>query len=460
VTHSVDKFVSPGIILFIDQLLVAIGGWAYWIMISKFVSTSDVGHATTIYSLVLLVNTIIQLGLEYPLLKKSLAHRQRIFGTVVLIELAVTAVSIPIILYSVGSLYQESREFTWIAIGILVLSSMGFVSRFALLGLSMSKTILVLDLVGIVLKFGSAFALVSIGYGAMGILVSFLIQAAVITTSTIIVATRSFGFGIGKFAFIRETLKDGLVNAPSKLSGTVVISLSVVLLASFGIGSSEVGVFYIALMLSIVVGSFASSLAFMSIPASSAHSKDLSTGSLRIGLAFTAPIVAALIAAPNYVLSMVGTQYTSAAQVLVILAAGVLPSAILANAMSRFNNQNQPRRILGIGAVRVGVFLASFYVLVPQIGTLGAAYSILISFSASALLAVIWSEKVLLRYIGIALLSVFGGILGGQLMTLVTPAHPILAVGASVGVALLVVLTTRCTSPKEISQIIASVRKV
>lgn len=459
-TPSVDKFVSPGIMLFAAQFLTAVGGWIYWLVVSKFVLTSEIGHATTIYSLVLLVNTIAQMGLEYPLLKKSIAHRQQIYGTIVLIELGITLASIPIILFASGSLYQESSEFTWIALGILLLSSMGFVSRFALLGLSKSKAILLFDLAGTILKFATALVLVSAGYGAMGILLSFLMQAAVITFGTMIVAGRSFGSGLGSLAFTKEVFRDGLVNLPSKLSGILVISLSVVMLASFGVQSSEVGIFYIAMMISIVIGSFASSLAFMSIPASSAVNKDLSTGSLRIGLVFTAPIISALIVAPAFILSLIGTEYTQAAEILVILALGVLPSVILSNAASKFNNQNKPRQLLAIGTLRVGAFIIAFLVLVPQFGTLGAAYAILISFTSSALLSVAWSEKASLRFIGISILSIIVGVLAGQLTSVLAQPHPAATVGVSIGTSLLIMFAFRCTSSKEIAAIVGALRRV
>ena len=64
-----SDFVTPGFLLFLDNLVVSIAGWIYWVVISKLTSASELGLAVTVYSLVLLVTTIIQLGLEYPLLK-------------------------------------------------------------------------------------------------------------------------------------------------------------------------------------------------------------------------------------------------------------------------------------------------------------------------------------------------------------------------------------------------------
>src|SRR5436309_5382422 len=112
---NVGKFASPGILLFIDQLVVAAGGWAYWLVITRFASTTEIGHATAVYSLVLFITTLTQLGLEYPLLRKSHLQRTKILGSVIAIEMVITAASIPFLLFAVNSLYQESvQNFAWL----------------------------------------------------------------------------------------------------------------------------------------------------------------------------------------------------------------------------------------------------------------------------------------------------------------------------------------------------------
>src|ERR687896_2592837 len=82
-----NKFVGQGMLLFFDQLLVAITNWLYWIVISRLTLTSEIGQATSVYSLVLLITTLSQIGLEYPLLKKSSLPRSQIMGTAFTIEL-------------------------------------------------------------------------------------------------------------------------------------------------------------------------------------------------------------------------------------------------------------------------------------------------------------------------------------------------------------------------------------
>jgi O-antigen/teichoic acid export membrane protein len=136
---------------------------------------------------------------------------------------------------------------------------------------------------------------------------------------TLFAARRSFSFKLGKMRLAKELLKDGLVNAPSKLSRVLVLSLGIVLLAFFGVNSSETGVFYIAMMISMAAGGFALNMAYMVLPASSESNVDLSSGSLRLGLTFTAPIIAALLTAPAAVLSVIGPEYAAQGIVLLIL---------------------------------------------------------------------------------------------------------------------------------------------
>src|SRR5205085_11413697 len=98
---SISKLISSSMLLFIDTLLVATTNWVYWLIISKISSTSDIGHATTLYNVILLATTLTQLGLEYPLLKKASisSHRSQIFGTTFIIQLATTLVSVPFVIY-------------------------------------------------------------------------------------------------------------------------------------------------------------------------------------------------------------------------------------------------------------------------------------------------------------------------------------------------------------------------
>ena len=171
--HNLSNVIAPGILLFIDQILLAAGQWIYWLIISKLTSPSEIGISTAFYSLAILVSTVTQLGLEYPLLKRTSTNNgSKILGTIIILEMMLTALSLPVLFYTSNVMYGEAstREYVWITVGILALTSLGFVTRFALLGLSDAKNVLIFDMIGTALKFGAGYLLVQQGYGGMGFL--------------------------------------------------------------------------------------------------------------------------------------------------------------------------------------------------------------------------------------------------------------------------------------------------
>jgi O-antigen/teichoic acid export membrane protein len=212
------------------------------------------------------------------------------------------------------------------------------------------------------------------------------------------------------------------------------------------------------MMLSVVGGSLASSMSFTVIPASTESKLDLSSGSLRLGLSLTAPIVAAFLVAPKDILSIIGPQYASAYTLLLVLSIGILPTTIAMNAISKFNNLGHERKIIAIGVIQVAGFLISFFILVPHYDDLGAAYSILISSTASALFAVRLFEKAERRYIANSVIAVIIGSIAGYVINFMLE-HSLLTIVSSVIATSVVLLALRNTSVSELKQLVKSMNK-
>jgi O-antigen/teichoic acid export membrane protein len=460
---SEAKFMSSSIILFLDLIVIAASGWLYWLVISKLVSVSEVGQSTTVYSLVVLTGTFVAIGLEYPLLKRTAAQHSKILGSALFVEIATSLAVIPFMIYTLNNLYSEAlQSYATVAIGMLVSISVGYVARYALLGISDSKTILVIDTVSAAIKFATGFLLVLYGFGGLGILISFMLQALVAACIGLIIAKREFGFSFGDLRYIKNIIKEGVVNMPSILSRTVIVSLSVVLLASYGIASSEIGVFYIALMISIIAGGLVSSTAYMVIPASSISQTDLTSGSIRIGISFTAPIVSLLLVAPTFLLSLIGPGYASGQTVLLILAVGILPFTIVTNSISRFNYLGMSKKLLSIGSLQMITFIVGFIFLVPQFNIEGAALSVFLSYSISCIPALVWSGKGLLRYLANAGIAVVCGWGASNIFRLMIPegiVNEVLTVLASIIVTLIIIFVLRNTSIAEVRTLIKTVVK-
>jgi O-antigen/teichoic acid export membrane protein len=449
---SINKFVAPGFLLSVDLLLVSFVNWIYWLLISKVTTVTEVGQATSVYSFTVLTSAIALLGLEYSLIKRSSSERSQIVGTSIIIELLITAVAVSVLSYLLNSLYQGSLYgLSWIAMGIVIFSCQRYILRYALLGISDARSVLKVNSMGVVLQLVSGYVLVTMGFGSAGILFSFLLNVSFVTGLSFLVVRGSFQFRIGNFKYARGIIKDALVNTPTPLAKMVIYSLSVVLLASFGEPQSDIGVFYIALMLSLVAGGFAANIAYMVIPASRISKVDMSTDSIRIGLSLTAPLIVTLMVVPTPILSLIGPEYTSADIILVVLSAAIFPYTIVINAISKFNNLGQSRRIIAIGSILVIVFLSSFVLLVPSYGTLGAGISILIASVASALPSVIWSERgLILNYILVSLASITSGLVAGYGIRFGSSLHPSVVALISIAVVIIVLFSLKNTSVKEL----------
>jgi len=455
---SSKGFVSSGSLLFIDMILISAGGLFFWIMISKFAPVSEVGQASTIFGLLLIVSSIARLGFEYPLLKKSSSNKEEIIGTTLVIELVIALVLLPFVLYASGNLYDGSlQEFNWITIPLLFVLPTGVLARFALLGISDVRKVFIIDTTGISLRFIIGFVLIINGLGVSAILLAFLIQFAVVLIMTLIIANKTFKFKIGNRGFIKNIFVDGLVNFPAKFGRVLIIGISVVFLAASGVTDTEVGIFYITVTLSIVLGGgLATSLSFMVIPSSSISKKDLSDDSWRIGLSLTAPIITALIVGPEKILSVIGTEYIEGKLILLILSVGIFPLVIIMNTISRFNNLNEPRKIILIGLVQLVTFLVAAWVLIPLYESLGAGIAIFIALCAAAVPSMMWANRLLAKYVINSGIAILVGWLVGILMETYLSIDSSIAIIVSAAVALMVVIALKNISAREISEMIKS----
>jgi O-antigen/teichoic acid export membrane protein len=451
-----NKFVSQGILLSINQILVAISNWLYWLVISRIALPSEIGQAISVYNLVLLIATLSQMGLEYPLLKKSSVRSSQVFGTALMIEVITIPglISALIVLAHTDAYHESLSEFLWVAVILLGVSPISFIARYALLGISNARIVIIFDGLAICAKFLSAYILLSLELGAFAILFSFMLYYLVAAVGMLAIVRSQLQFTLVRHKrYIIELVMEGLSNAPSVLSRTIIITLSVILLAALGVSDSDIGIFYIALMLSIVGGNLALSMSFTVIPASTESKLDLSSGSLRLGLSLTAPIVAAFIVAPQDILRIIGPQYASADTVLLVLSMAILPTAVAMNSISKFNNLDHRRKIIIIGIIQLVGFLMSFIILVPYYGNLGAAYSILIAFTSSALVAIFMFEGAPIRYVANSVAAVIAGCAAGYAANFLL-GHSLPTIVSSVVVTSLVLLALRNTSVSELRQLI------
>lgn len=456
---SINRFIGSSVFLFFDNIIVSAGNWLFWIIVTSLTAPSVVGQATVIIGLVTLLNTISQLGMEYPILKRTSTEGVHILGPSLLMAVAIACATLPLMSYITSFYHDSEREFVLIAALMISLYPINFVSRYTLLGISQARIISVIDTAGIVTKFVLAYLLLVTGWGAYGILTAILANFAIMSIAGILVLNKLVGikFRPLKRHLYKSVLTESLVNTPSKFSGMLIFSLSVVLLGSYGINSSDIGRFYIALIITIVAGAMITNMAYMIIPASTVTKTDLSINGLRLGLSITSPFIAALISSPVLILSFLGPDYVKAAPLLTVLAIGILPFSVVFTSISKFNYLEKSKRIVILGIMQTAAFVISFILLVPLSGSMGAAYSIVIAFGSSFAVTTCWVEKRLLKYIANCVVAILAGTISGVAITFIVGQGLTANIfGAAIAICItsVVLLVLKNTTIEEMSSLI------
>jgi len=454
------EFIKTGTILYIDSLLVSVSNWLFWIIVTQMSLTSEIGQATLIISLAVMVGIISQMGFEYPLVKKMLNH-PRIFGTGFVICIGITVVTIPVALLIMGNNYNGISEDNFLIIlGLIVFSSIFFTSKFSLLGISDIKSIFIIDLIGTGVKFGSGFLFLMMGLGTTAIILAFLFQIAFTSISFLIIALKHFGFHIEEISLVKEFVIEGIANTPSKISRTIIFSSSVVLLGIFNIDQALIGIFYMGLMISVIAAGFASNIAFMSIPATVKSKVELSLGSIRIGMSITSPLITIIMVLPKEILSILGKDYTLAEEPFFILSLGIIPYIILMNTISKLNNLNKNKNIIILGIVQISIFITSFVILVPIYNIVGASLSIFLAFLITGIISMIFFERKLIKYTINSIIAISVGVIVGFILKIsFTELHPIILGIISITITISIILQLKNMTLKEITGIVHSLTK-
>ena len=107
-----------------------------------------------------------------------------------------------------------------IAVVMLFSISLGFIARYALLGISASRSVLVIDTISAVVKFVSAYFLVISGFTVLGVLLSFMLQALVSACIGLSLVNKIFGIRLASFKYVKDIFKEAVVNMPYIFSRT------------------------------------------------------------------------------------------------------------------------------------------------------------------------------------------------------------------------------------------------
>jgi len=443
--------------LFLDTIILSVEGWLFWLIVSPLTTPVEVGYATTILGLVTLVTSFLSLGLEYSLLREIGKAKVGVFASAMTFEVVLLAALSPLVFIVGVSIYGAILS-NYMILGILYMLFHGavFISRHSVLGLLESRLVLLFDFFGAMVRVVVGLWLVMQGFGGLGIVSAALVQQILISLGLAVFCYSKVGLKLGKLNELKTLLKLGLSNFPGKISRIAISNLSIILLAAVTSDPATVGVFYIALMMSLLAGGLATSLATMALPTSTISDSDVTDTSLTLGLCLTAPIISALVTTPKFILSLVGHTYATASDSLIILALATIPTTLTLNAVTKLNHKGMLKELTYLGLLQLIVFLAPFPLMVSSYQSFGAALTVLISSIAAGAISFKWLGKSAFRPTIISLIAVAAGWILGVFLR---PVPQPLVLVSAILTSTFVVFTLKGLKPKELIRLLKSIRQ-
>jgi len=441
--------------LFGDWIIKAVGNWIFWIIAARMYSAAEIGAATISINTVSTLVGIGALGLEYTLLAETLAGKAKVIGSLTIFSLVSQAALIPVLWIITSSSDTAVQALFWITIPLLIATSVNFISQHAMLGILKAKKVMIVDAVSVGLKFIILLLSFYLHYEAIGIILAALIQfsfTAIVSSALLIKGT---GFIVGSIRYTIKLVLSGLSNFPLRVAEIVMINFNSVVLSLMGIAIAELGAFYIAIMITIVAGSFAGSIATMAIPTSKSSNRDMSEYSLRYGLIITTPFLGGIISGPRQVLSLINPSFENVWLSLVILAVAVIPTIVITNAISKFNMIGDRKRLVTLGLVELGVFVVALFTLVNFFGLLAGALAILAGYTAGMVYSARFFSKGVWINILKTLLALTAGVGTGYFLASLA-LNIFLPIVSSVFVTIACIFLFRAIYPDEIKHAIRS----
>lgn len=479
------KITTGSFYLILDQVINYGLGALFWFILAKFVTTGVIGQAMLVIASATVVLgfagsgaqiTISKYVAEYNARKDPYGSRRvLIFGLKIgLLVSGVAAFIIALLANQISeSFYNDSSLVPLLLLAVFAfLPSQTVVSCFSGLfqGSHKMKYTAITNMLYQVIRLLIVLVLVFAGFGSNGIIIGFAFASVVaaivayvlfvrkIVTSSAKKEDNSGYQQVVKFSGFNYT-SVGVSALAAQLPYLLLGTQSFDLVALFGISN------LIASMVWAITGSVSKTV----LPTASAEFQkndkdsfnDAINAALRLSITISGFIYIFLIVAPEYVLSLVGDNYTGASQVLRILVIAAILSSLAEFVRSILNGAGKAQRVTTISLISSVVSIGIGLIVIPILGLIGAGITLVIYSSLNLLTSLFFArkEKVLtlsLSSIARPSLCVFSSISIGFVALIITE-NSILALAVSCAAYLILAGTSRITTRSELKSLLQAI---
>lgn len=395
--------------LYVENIIGIISAYIFWIVISRLTSPDVVGVSAAVVSSAAIVTTVVNMGIPISIerfLGRAFGTHQTenlrlyIESSILILAISITVTSV-VILFA-GNLISatvNSLDFNssliLLTLIIIVSSSVSRLFRGIIIASLNTKILAITMACSTAAKFALAAGLLLLGLGAVGLTIgiaSFTVLEAIMMVPSIrrILNTTSDGnshITIRKSA--RELLVGGLPSWIPSLLSTLGSQLGT--LVVFGSnGASQAAFYFISLSIYTAIQTGLGVLFTIMYPVLSSLDKGrerLSERTIRIGLLTTVPLSYSMIFYADNILSFFGDVYIQGSSALQILLLSIMPVALLTGISNHVYALGKYRQTLVIGIASSLPRAILYFILVPSLGSTGAA----ISFTAGSVTGLLTS---------------------------------------------------------------------
>jgi O-antigen/teichoic acid export membrane protein len=387
---SVRDVARGGMWLYIGGLLSNFLSYVYWLIAANIISPSVIGSAAAIISLAGLLVSIFSFGLASGLprfigLSRGRSNYQQLstyFFTALTFTLLTTLLaSLMVVLFYLTRFNVFNLSSFDLAFVIIFTCLTSWPSVYGSLFTSFLKTevTLVSNVIAAVLRLLVGIPLLYLGFDFLGVLLGYMISMVASNVYLVYCGKqllRNFGVKV-KVApsYLGHLLRAGLAPWIPSILGTLVQSLGILSIYSI-VGGTETGLYYVAFAIFGIVQSLPSSVMSLMFPVLSGMDdgrKRAASRAIRLSLAITAPVALVLVLYPGIPLSLLGSKYIQASNILRILTLAVVISPISSGYINYVYAKGKYSHVTMLGLVETVGKLILYALLVSSWGATGIA---------------------------------------------------------------------------------------
>lgn len=399
--------------IYIEAIASLFSGYLFWLIMSKLTTSDVIGTSSTVVTFATIVAVIAGLGITtgmQPSVAKSLSEKKieeaksYFISCLVLVSIGILVSCLFLLMGGSWIVNSFRIDFGLVLMSILLIASYNTSTLFRSVIVSSLRTrslpFIFIASAGAKIVLGTL--LLALGFGSVGLVIAFTfnyILSSILLTAILLSTT----FKTARIKIELQSLRD---NAKNILHASVVNWIPVIIMivgsqlgtiVVFGTyGSSQAGVYFLALTIVTGISSIMSSLYTIALPTMSSlhdYRKRIAWQTVRLSAIIILPFTCSLIFFSSEIMNIFGEAYVNGSVSLQILLISMLPICVTDGIYTLAYSYRNYRYVFIVGLAISVPQTILYFSFVPLYGEMGAAIAYTVGSVLGCLVSLLISKK-------------------------------------------------------------------